>query len=271
MIDAATASDRLRPHILHLIDHAQKGMGAGNFGDMETTGEARLVRAAAQVLPAGTVLDIGANDGRWASLALAAFPTSVVIAVEPGRAAFERMEHHLGGSERIRLVHAALSDRSGTGTLYGGSGLGEFASLHLDLLNEAGFLREVDEMHAEEVELLTVEDLIDQYGERDRLGHITMAKVDTEGSEFEVLSHLVRSKPDIIQFEFGTYSLMSGKPLNAFAELLGADYRLKRLSQRSLVDQRQMSPEEMNYFGYSNWCAVRTDLDESLVAAYHEV
>lgn len=257
--------------MLHLIDHAHKGMGAGNFGDMEATGEVKLVRAAARVLPPGTVLDIGANDGRWTSLALEAFPTSVVIAVEPGRAAFERMEQHLLGSDRVRLVRAAISDRSGVGTLYGGSGLGEFASLHLDLLNEAGFLREVHEMHTEDVQLLTVADLIGQHGPAAPLDHITMAKVDTEGSEYEVLAHLVDSKPDVIQFEFGTYSLMSGKPLGAFADLLGADYVLKRLSRRALVDQQQMSPEEMNYFGYSNWCAVRSDLAEPLSNAFRQL
>ncbi|MGA1517708.1 MAG: FkbM family methyltransferase, partial [Phycisphaerales bacterium] len=68
----------------------------------------------------GTAIDVGANYGCYTlSLAKRCGPTGRVIAFEPGSAvaAFLDRSVEANGFEQVRIVQAAVSDRSGTGWL----------------------------------------------------------------------------------------------------------------------------------------------------------
>jgi FkbM family methyltransferase len=124
----------------------------------------------------GTAIDVGANYGCYTlSLAKRCGPTGRVIAFEPGASVAAILERSVqaNGFEQIRIVQAAVSDRSGTGWL---------RHLHT---SELGELAEPgsDEGPGESVDLVSLDDHL-AASPVDRLDYL---KIDAEGAELAVL------------------------------------------------------------------------------------
>jgi FkbM family methyltransferase len=124
----------------------------------------------------GTAIDVGANYGCYTlSLAKRCGPTGRVIAFEPGSAvaAFLGRSVEANGFEQVRIVQAAVSDRSGTGWL---------RHLHTSELGELA-QPSSDEGPGESVDLVSLDDHFADLP-LDRLDYL---KIDAEGSEIMVL------------------------------------------------------------------------------------
>lgn len=78
--------------------------------------------AGLQLLPADLdllrafVVDLGANEGDFSSAVLGLAPDARIVAVEPGPAPRERLEHRLGSRPNVEIRPVAVAGRSGTAT-----------------------------------------------------------------------------------------------------------------------------------------------------------
>jgi FkbM family methyltransferase len=136
----------------------------------------------------GTIVDIGAHDGRL-TLPLAELSRSMVVAFEPLPPAFARLQQSLaaawGGSvpPHVTLRPEALADRTGMTTLsaprINGVLQEEWASIAKDYaaLHEAD--SRIEAIETWSVPLMRLDDV--------RLTDVTAIKIDVEGAELEVL------------------------------------------------------------------------------------
>ncbi len=243
---------------------SQTAIGAGNHDFAGTrTGENRLLAAVCAVLPHQGALDIGANHGSWGLELLARCPTSRVIFIEPRDRAAREIERRIDGNANAIVIEAAVGDADGEAELYGVDGLGDQASLRIDLLTRTSNLRSNNLDKSERVKLRRVESIAREAIDdklMSSMADFNIAKVDIEGMEYEVVSQLVADFSEhmtVIQFEFHVYALAQGKTIQDFANLFGSDFVLYRMAPRILIPLAELPSDSANYFGFSNWVAVR--------------
>jgi FkbM family methyltransferase len=223
-----------------------------NNDDMETNGELRLMR---QVLPqCGTVFDIGANVGHWASLALKLNPYVNLHCFEPSRATYERLlANHFPSNivcnnfgmscapgEAKLLI---FEEDSGLNSLYRRQGLEDGWGLSSQKSEEAVHLETVD-----------------RYCQERGIKSVDFCKVDVEGHELEVfkgMSAMLRARQiKMIQFEYGGCNIDAGVLLkDIFGFFQSYDYAFYKIYPRQLrlmtrYDQR------LENFQYQNWLII---------------
>jgi FkbM family methyltransferase len=219
-----SAPSRLTQRLLRRVEsRVQRWQGKG-YGGATLVDE---VRAAAPFVPAGAVVfDIGANTGEWTRELLRQRPdVAAIYAFEPSRHNWAAVEAI--GDPRIRLVKAAVSDRTGSATLHTcapGSPLATLAVRRLDHMNIA-----FDQ--SETVPTLT----IDGFLATERIAEIAFAKLDIEGFELMALqgaaqalaAHRIRA----LAFEFGGCNIDTRTYFRDFWHLLtGFGYSLHRIA-----------------------------------------
>ena len=133
-------------------------------------------------IPAGTrVLDLGGHVGYFGRWALANWPVSEVVSVEPDAANADLLERNIGavGDERWRLIRAAAATRPGTAAFAGGRGAGSG-------LRAGG------------------EDVVDTVDTLGLLSNCDFAKIDIEGGEWTVLAdaRFAKSAPAMLVLEY---------------------------------------------------------------------
>lgn len=65
-----------------------------------------------------TILDLGAHWGDTAIYYTCIFPEAEIVAVEPMSSSFKRLSNHSAHLDNIKILHAALTEKTGTIDLY---------------------------------------------------------------------------------------------------------------------------------------------------------
>lgn len=144
---------------------------------------------------AKVILDIGANTGIYTLLAKAVEPNATVVAAEPVARIHAKLAENvaLNGGKAI-AVHAAISDRSGTATLYDMPDEDHVLSVSM----EKEWNVESPKLRPVEVPCLTVVDLLKRVG----VDHVDLLKIDVETHEPAVLSGFIdllrRDRPTML-------------------------------------------------------------------------
>jgi FkbM family methyltransferase len=226
--------------------------------DMRTNGEALVhaaaIRRAAQSSGPVCVLDVGANAGDWSALFLDAWvaaglgPSRLALHVfEPIEVMRQRLTAALAARPTpvvLRIVAAAVADRSGTAVFHaregGSSSLSTSAS-------EAGFGPErLGEVIT--VPLVTLDDYCAEHG----IERVDLLKIDTEGHDLGVLRGAERmlraGRIEMAQFEYnqlwiGTRSFL--KDVFDLVEPLG--YRVGKVTPLGLETYRGWHYELESY------------------------
>jgi FkbM family methyltransferase len=232
--------------------------------DMRTNGELWLQRQVLGLSEPGqtlTVVDAGANVGRWSAGMLGAARQAGRLgdldlhAVEPSSYTFERLSQMLA-RQPVSLVRLALSEQSGTSTLHvlaPGAGVN---SLHRPPGAPAGAT-------CEEVPTLTLDD----YAGNARLERIGFVKIDAEGHDLAVLRGarelLDAQRITIAQFEYN-HRWVYGRFFlrDAFELLQPAGYRIGKLTPKGIEFYPAWDAEletfvESNYIACTEWAAQR--------------
>lgn len=141
------------------------------------------------------ILDIGANTGIYALTAQAVHPSAKVLAIEPVARIFSKLRENASlNGNRVVAVHAAISDSTGTATLYD---IPEYEHL-LSVSLEAEWNKESTKRRPVEVPCFTVADLLIQQG----MPRVDLLKIDVETHEAAVLRGfreiLARDKPSML-------------------------------------------------------------------------
>jgi FkbM family methyltransferase len=133
---------------------------------------------------APVVVDLGANVGSFAVWALHRWPQSIVHCYEPLPTNFELLRRNLGALEgtRVHLHNCAIGDPARTKMFLGRNNCGE-ASFY-----------DLGEQGTDQVEVVT--------WAPDCLPEGQILKLDTEGSEVDILSRMAGIDFDIVLLEF---------------------------------------------------------------------
>lgn len=163
--------------------------------------------------------DVGANVGDTTAGILEFYPDSQVCAFEAVQATFDEFKKRFGDHPNVTANRLALSSQCDVGSV-----IASGTSMHNSLVNEA----DARGKQTEAVEMLTG----DAYCERHAIGNISYLRIDTSGSDLEVLRGFHRmigsQLIDIIQVE-ASMSAQNRRlaPFDAFRGYLEAcDYSL---------------------------------------------
>ncbi|MBK3773315.1 FkbM family methyltransferase [Azospirillum brasilense] len=183
------------------------------------------------VAPGAVFIDAGANIGLYTlKAARLAGPDGIVVAVEPGTVAADRLAANvaLNRFATVRLIRKALSDRNGTAVLHHVSAGGDLQAFSL--------LGDSATKEGEEVATVTLDSLVEELN----LPRIDCIKMDVEGAEPMVVEGARRSlerwHPTVL-FEVNSAILhRRGERTDGCWERLEAmGYRFWRLEQGRLV------------------------------------
>jgi FkbM family methyltransferase len=171
--------------------------------------------------PGDTVLDIGGNFGAFAlAAARLVGPTGRVRCYEPARSSVDRIERHiaLNGASNVVAVHAAVGGSSGRLPLFL-SPRSAFNSLHVSVDGRVG----QGEGGVELVEVIGIGDVLAQAS-----GPIALAKIDCEGSEYDIFDALSdEALAAIAQFAIETHAVPGRSRAEITARLIRLGYTIK--------------------------------------------
>jgi FkbM family methyltransferase len=235
--------DRGAYAVHHLLNWAHSNVHA--------SGEIRLLHALAPRLR--TVFDVGAHDGTWAEELLRVAPWCRVHCFEASAAMRRELTARFGG-ERAVIAPFGLHARPGV--------------LRLKDYPAANFLSSlVDYPHDLEHVWCEVDvEAGDAYADAAGIDVIDLLKIDTDGSEWDVLQGFGRrlhaGQIGAIQFEYGRVNIVTRHLLADFAQLCDdTGYDLFRV-RRHGVERMHYTFDDENFF-VANFLAVhrlRADL-----------
>jgi len=240
---------------LEIFLAALQGRGGGSGWD--SLGQTRALASLVKVDGKLIVLDVGANNGKWA-LDLSKNLENRISEFHLFECApycFLGLADSANRLPGARIVHKAVSDRSGTNSLYlpdtelgTGSGL---ASLHE---------RKDSSVRSHTYRTIEVQTVsLDEYISENAISRVDILKIDVEGHELAVLSGASRAISDrmidCIFFEFGSGNVNSRTYFRDFWDLLStAGYKFFRVLPGGRVLRIEKYFDSHEYFrGATNY------------------
>lgn len=227
----------------------------------ESNGEGWLIRTLAKHGLLGTVFDVGANHGDWASLVLQANPAAAIHCFEICQPTFQKLSAHLSknGNDRPKLFlnPFGLSDAPG--------------KIQVNYCpNQDGQTTLFEVMEAQPVQTLNGRVVRGQdYCAERGMASLDFLKIDVEGAEHLVLQGfedmLVPAKVPVVQFEYGLVNIHTKFLLRDFYALFeNRGYRVGKLLPDS-VRFRPYKLQDEDFFG-PNYIAASPLIAEFLEA-----
>jgi FkbM family methyltransferase len=169
-----------------------KGYGTATIVE-EVTLALQLLRRPPQL-----AIDIGGNIGAYTAELRSKNPHLEVHVFEPSSTNIARLRKRFGSDSKVKIVPLAVSDSTGTATLFSnepGSGLGSLTRRKLEHYN-------IDFNFKEAVATKRFEEYwVDELAKR----HVDIVKIDIEGHELAALKGFgaAMTATSAVQFEFG--------------------------------------------------------------------
>lgn len=205
---------------------------------------------------AQVIFDVGANKGFWSKCIASLNPTAQLFAFEPVPDTFEILKQTLK-DVNASLYNIAISNENGEKTFFYYKDSSELAELSTFYRRNASIEGRLN-LHAVPIQVQTM--TLESFCAIHSITRIDLLKVDTEGSELDVLqgaSALLKNKQIIIiQFEYGGCYLDAKITLRQVYELLTKNgYSIFRIIPDGLVHITIWRDSLENY-RYANYLAV---------------
>ena len=161
-----------------------------------------------------TVVDVGANVGKWSLLAVDRFPQARILALEivPPTAAVLRAR--TAGQDRIRPFNLGLADHTGALTIRYNPAVSAHSTVTDFPYRWEGERLECPVMRG------------DEFLAQEGIDHVDFLKIDVEGAEHLVLKGLEallqRGGVRFVQFEYGRMNILTRFLLKDFYELFAS-------------------------------------------------
>lgn len=231
---------------------ALSGMGILNWRSERLQGERGLLEKLLPLAPDGAVvLDVGANEGRYSEQLLSLAPRLRIHAFEPNPTTFARLRRRME-PHGVRCWNVALGASSCKAQLfdYADRDGSSHASLHSEVFSRLHH----SESHACEIEVRRLDEILEAEGITD----VFLVKIDTEGTELQVLEglgNLLSSgsvKIRYLQLEFNEMDVVSRTFLEDVQNILPG-YRVYRILPRgALLDITDERPLMRELFAFQN-------------------
>lgn len=190
-------------------DSISEGYRRGEFSDDYRR---LLTMVGLAIGPRGRVLDVGGHIGSFALAAAACGYEVVTVEASPRNAELLRLSAERNGFGNLRVVHAAVAERSGSLEFLAAGPFGHVATGHAA---------------AVKVPARRLDDILDEVG----WGQPDFVKMDVEGSEVAAIRgmgrRLSRADAPALHFESNRHTLhfFRFRPVDLLAEVAGLGYR----------------------------------------------
>lgn len=236
-----------------LLKVALRGLGFQAWWSPRVTGEEWLLSRLAGVTDRPCILDVGANVGAYAELALRKVPRARVLSLEPNPITYDVLAK---GAEKLgfETLNVGAGRLSGEAVLYHHAmePTSPHASLHRDVLGDG----DGAQTRSTTIALRTLDDVAQDAG----IEHVHLLKIDTEGSELAALHGarrlIAEQRVDWVQFEFNTMNMAARVYFEDFVAALPG-YRFYRLLAAGISPVGQSVWSLPNLFMFQNLLAVR--------------
>lgn len=232
---------------------ALQGIGWG--GDIESSGELKLIERTLKDLSNPVVFDVGAHVGEYALACAQANRAAKIHCFEPSSEHFLQLNSSIRESKQnFVLNNFGLSESSGTQILYKDNSISGLASTKKRNLEHLGLNLSIEES-CQFINPI-------EYCEKNRIGNIDLLKIDAEGSEFEILqafkSFFQEKKVSLVQFEFGHAMLESKLYFRDFFNFFSLfDYRFSILLPNGALDPIDTYDERYENSYMANFIATK--------------
>lgn len=236
-----------------------RGLGILNYKSPYMSGEEPfLAKFLKRYDEAGyLILDVGANQGQFATWALRSTHKIQVRSYEPSHHASSRLKSNPAlNANRHILVEMGVSSKAGISVIYdyGNNEGSEHASLYREVLSSVHGSRSVS---STEISLTTLD--VDLKGVPEK---IALLKIDVEGHEKDVLvgakGILAVNPPAAILVEFNEMNAVSGTHYYDLRRLIGEKYVPYRLLPGGdVICLENLSPLFTEIYAYQNLLFVR--------------
>jgi FkbM family methyltransferase len=238
-----------------LLDLGLKGLGITNFDrDFNITGETHLFKKLMKLNPK-IIFDVGANKGKYTKKLIKYCPNSQYYCFEPNKNTFKELKYKLNKYSNINLYNLGLGEKEALDFLYSPTNdINSTLSSNNNIFNDS---------IKQEVKNTT----IDNFLHDNNINQIDFLKIDTEGTEIDILkgakNSIKNKKVNIIQFEFNEMNIFKRVFMGDFIKIL-KDYEFFRLLPNSFLklDLRNCKPIHFELFGYQNILAVKKEFYE---------
>ncbi len=237
-----------------LIDSlAMDALGYNNT-HMAKNGELAVLQH--YVKDGGIVFDVGANVGEWSESVLHFHPNAMIYAFEPIPALAENLCKKFR-AKRVSVNQCAISCAEGTKQF-------DFYEHETGLSGLYHRPQVVQSLHQLPKRLVVKTLPLDVFCERNNIQCIDFLKIDTEGSEFDVLrgaTRLLENKMiSLLQFEYGgTYPDAGITLKQVYAFLTSKAYFIYRISSRNLIYIPEWR-DALETYKYANYVASAVQL-----------
>lgn len=211
----------------------------------ERNGERWLLKALSKEA-IRTVLDVGANDGRWSLMAAQLFPHARIYALEIVPVTAAALQARVGRHDRIKAFSLGLAEHTGTLPV----------RYYAPASRHATFIDFPRSWTGEWIDCLVMRG--DEFLTREAIVEIDFLKLDVEGAEHLVLQGLEATlrKQGIrfVQFEYGQKNIFTHFLLRDFYQLFAAYGYIVGKIFPDYVDFREYDLNDEDFIG-SNYLA----------------
>jgi len=233
-----------------LFQLSLRGMGVLNYQTAHLAGEAAWLHQYLGRKKQPIVLDVGANEGQYASMVLTANPTARVFSFEPHPRTFQKLLGQIGQDARVTAIPAGVGEEAGQLELFDHADAdgSQHASLYRGVIEDLHAQKAVAHL----VNIIKLDDFIADQG----FMAIDLLKIDTEGHEYKVLLGALKAIQSLriqaIHLEFNEMNIISKQSFKDFWDLLDAYDFYRILPGGKLLPIRVYKPISCELFAFQN-------------------
>lgn len=229
-----------------------RGLGVQNYSNLIVTGERYSIKKFIKGKVKPVVFDVGSNVGEFSLLVNQYNITAEIHAFEPNKIVYRRLLENVSCAPNINPVNIGLYSKTEEMKLY----------THKDdkLMSQGSIqINKNNKDHiSHDIKLIT----IDEYCKTKNIPKIDYLKIDSEGSEYDILlgakKMLENGNIEIIQFEFSSISLQREErvTINDYVKLL-RNYEMYRMLTSGLYSLDGLDHHDREVYGYQNIIALK--------------
>lgn len=246
---------------INLLMLAYQNMGILKYKNFSESGERFVIKSVLTKYikkEKPIFFDIGANLGDYTRELKLTFPNAAIYAFEPFINAFEIMKTN-STLPNINCFNLGFGSKAEKKRIY--IDINHPTNGHASFYKDV--LRDIHKVELTEKEIEIT--MVDNFCDSNQVSFIDFLKIDTEGSEMEVLKGakqmISRARIDIIQFEFNEMNVCSRVFLKDFYELLSR-YNIYRIDSDRLIPLFEYDTTN-EIFKFQNFLAINKKLNLS--------